>query len=111
MISPLQKCALKRRAHSLKPVVILGQHGLTEAVLRAIDEALEVHELIKIKLAGVEREQLTQVEQEICVPLRADIICHIGHMLVIYRKKPPAVVAKKVDKKRVKKQVAKYRHK
>lgn len=98
-ITPLQKTALKRRAHDLKPVVLLGQHGLTEAVLLAIDEALDVHELIKIKLAGVEKDQVDAAQQGICEPLRAEMICHIGHMLVIYRKRPKAE-AKAPAKKR-----------
>ena len=111
-ISQTQKLNLKRRAHALKPVVILGQHCLSEAVLKAIDEALEVHELIKVKLAGVERDQTDATQLAICEPLRAEAICQIGHMLVIYRKKQ-VVVAKKApkkDKKRVKKQVAKMRN-
>ncbi len=109
-ISSLQKLNLKRRAHALNPVVLLGQHGLTENVLKAIDEALEVHELIKIKCAGVEREQIDATQSAICEPLRAEIICQIGHMLVIYRKKTAvAKKAPKKDKKRVKKQVAKMR--
>lgn len=111
-ISATQKLNLKRRAHALKPVVIMGQHGLTEAVLKAIDEALEVHELIKIKLTGVERDQTAATQLAICEPLRAEAICQIGHMLVIYRKKQvvAAKSAPKKDKKRVKKQVAKLRH-
>ena len=111
-ISPQQKLNFKRRAHALKPVVILGQHGLTDAVLKAIDEALEVHELIKVKLAGVEREQTDATQVAICEPLRAEAICQIGHMLVIWRKRQPVVAKKapKKDKKRVKKQVAKLRN-
>lgn len=98
-ISTLQKTALKRRAHDLKPVVLLGQHGLTEAVLLAIDEALAVHELIKIKLAGIEKDQVDAIQQGICQPLGAEVVCHIGHMLVIYRKRPKADI-KAAAKKR-----------
>lgn len=109
MLTSLQKRALKQQAHHLKPVVLLGQHGLTDAVLAAIEEALEAHELIKIQLAGVEREQLDAIQQAICQPMNAEVICCLGHKLVIYRKNPlkvkatvapPAKRMKKIDKKR-----------
>lgn len=50
-----QKQYLKGLAHSLKPVVLLGQHGLTEGVLAEIDLALNHHELIKVKVASEDR--------------------------------------------------------
>ena len=46
-----QKQYLKGLAHNLKPVVMLGQHGLTEGVLAEIDAALNHHELIKVKVS------------------------------------------------------------
>ena len=111
-LSPIQKLTYKRRAHALKPVIILGQHGLTDAVLKAIDEALEVHELIKVKLTGIEREQLEATQTAISIPLRAEVIGQIGHMLVLYRKKQVVAIKKspKKDKKRVKKLVARQRN-
>ena len=51
-----QKQYLKGLAHSLKPVVMLGQHGLTEGVLAEIDAALNHHELIKVKVSAADRE-------------------------------------------------------
>ncbi|MGL5221733.1 MAG: ribosome assembly RNA-binding protein YhbY, partial [Plesiomonas shigelloides] len=51
-----QKQHLKGLAHPLKPVVLLGANGLTEGVLAEIDNALNHHELIKVKVAAEERE-------------------------------------------------------
>ena len=49
---------LKGEAHSLKPVVQLGSNGFTEGVLAEIENALAVHELIKIKVPAEDREEL-----------------------------------------------------
>lgn len=51
-----QKQFLKGLAHHLSPVVMLGGNGLTEGVLAEIDNALDHHELIKVKVAGADRE-------------------------------------------------------
>jgi len=60
-----QKRALKKLAHHLKPVVIVGQHGLRENVLAEIDNALEIHELIKIKLAGADKAEREAISHQI----------------------------------------------
>ena len=53
-LSNLEKKALRAKAHSLKPSVMIGQHGLTEAVLAEIDMRLNAHELIKVRIRGVQ---------------------------------------------------------
>ncbi len=55
-LSTKQKQHLKGLAHSLKPVVLMGANGLTEAVLAEIEIALNHHELIKVKVASEDRE-------------------------------------------------------
>ena len=52
-----QKKFLKKSAHHLKPIVWAGQHGVTENLIKEIDQALHDHELIKIKLRLGEREE------------------------------------------------------
>lgn len=54
-LSTKQKQHLKGLAHPLKPVVLLGSNGLTEGVLAEIEQALEHHELIKVKIATEDR--------------------------------------------------------
>lgn len=93
MINSSERRALRARAHPLKPVVLLGQHGLTPAVFVAIDEALTAHELIKIRLRGVERETRESVVTDIATQTNAEVINLIGHILTLYRAKPAPVAA------------------
>ena len=83
-----QKQELKALAHRLKPVILIGSHGLTEAVLAETDRALDDHELIKVKIAGEEREIRQQIAEEISQKLHAHIVQIIGRTLVLYRVNP-----------------------
>jgi RNA-binding protein len=88
MIDNSSRQVLKAKAHSLKPVVLLGSKGLTPAVLQEIDIALTAHELIKVKLAGQVREDRVEMKTQICSALKAECIQAIGMILVLYRKNP-----------------------
>jgi RNA-binding protein len=78
--------ALKARAHHLKPTIILGSKGLTESVLQETDIALRTHELIKIKLHGLEKSDRELVIDEICTTLHATFVQLIGKTLILFRK-------------------------
>lgn len=78
---------MKTQAHELKPVIMIGQAGLTDAVLKEIELALDTHELIKIKIR-TERAERKQIQTLICTATKAEAIQSIGQVLVIYRKKP-----------------------
>ncbi|MEO8040510.1 MAG: ribosome assembly RNA-binding protein YhbY [Betaproteobacteria bacterium] len=91
--------ALKARAHALDPVVIVGNHGLTPAVLNEIDVSLSGHELIKVRVAGEDRETRELILSEICAATGAEAVQSIGRILVVYREKP-AVAAKPARAKR-----------
>ncbi|BBQ51999.1 MULTISPECIES: ribosome assembly RNA-binding protein YhbY [Aeromonas] len=80
-----QKQYLKGLAHSLKPVVLLGQHGLTEGVLAEIDLALNHHELIKVKVASEDREMKQLVMDAIVRETGSVKVQSMGHVLTIYR--------------------------
>lgn len=88
MLSAQLKKTLKTKAHSLKPVVMLGAKGLTEAVISEIDLALNVHELIKIKLAGIERAERKEIIDQIMEQTDAELIQTIGAVAVIYKENP-----------------------
>lgn len=77
---------LRSASHALNPVVMIGNNGLSETVLREIDLNLKAHELIKIKVQSDERDLRVQMLQEICEKLGAAPVQHIGKQLVIYRK-------------------------
>ena len=87
-ISNIKKKELRKRAYSLKPFVMIGQHGLTDAVLAEIDGALHAHELIKIRIRGGDKnkrsEKCLQIEQQ----LNTEVIQQIGFITVLYRPKP-----------------------
>lgn len=76
---------LRYAGHALNQVVMIGNNGLSETVLNEIDRSLAAHELIKIKVAGDDRELRVQMLQEICEKLGAAAVQHIGKQLVIYR--------------------------
>lgn len=81
------KKKLKAQAHSLNPVVMIGQSGLTDAVLAEIELALNSHELIKLRIRA-EREDRKQIAEKICLDTNAALIQSIGQISVIYRKNP-----------------------
>ncbi len=85
---PLERKALKARAHHLAPVVMIGDAGLTPAVLREIDLALRSHELIKVRVLGDDREARAAIYGAMCADLNAAPVQSIGKLLVLYRPKP-----------------------
>ncbi|CAM4453682.1 MAG: RNA-binding protein [Legionellaceae bacterium] len=88
LISSPKKKYLKARAHSLKPTVIIGQQGLTEAVHKEIEQVLNDHELIKIRINAENRIEKNEMATHICEQQQAAFIQLIGHILVIYRPSP-----------------------
>ena len=82
----IDKKALKQQSHALKPVVMTGTNGLTPAVQQEIDQALQAHELIKIKLVA-DREERQAMTKIIIEAQGAELINQIGQMIVIYRER------------------------
>ncbi|KTD11550.1 RNA-binding protein [Legionella gratiana] len=80
------KKSLKAKAHHLKPVVLLGAKGLTEAVIAETDVALLSHELIKVKINGAEKEDRLIMANELCHQLHAEFVQMIGNTVIMYRK-------------------------
>ena len=76
---------LRGLAHSLKPVVLLGSNGLTEGVIAEIDSALNIHELIKIKIPTDDREVKQLIVDAIVRETNATKVQTIGKTLIIYR--------------------------
>lgn len=80
------KQSLKAQAHHLKPTVLLGAKGLTEAVVAETDIALLAHELIKVKINGAEKKDRIAMANELCQQLKAELVQMIGTTAIIYRK-------------------------
>ena len=77
---------LRGIAHGLKPVVFIGQKGLTDALIRSTEEAFDSHELIKIKFIDYkEKNQKTEITRD----LEGRTGCHlagmVGHVAMLYR--------------------------
>jgi RNA-binding protein len=84
-LTPQQRKYLKAQAHSLKPVVMIGAGGLSEAVLKEIDRSLAAHELIKVRILNDDREEREAWLSEICEHLDCAPVQHIGKLLLIYK--------------------------
>ncbi len=93
-LSPAQHRFLKAKAHALHPVVMVGDSGLTEAVVREADRSLKSHELIKVKVASDDRRAREGIMEQLCAALEAAPVQHIGKILVLYRpaEKPKLVL-------------------
>jgi putative YhbY family RNA-binding protein len=107
-LTVLQRQNLKARAHPLKPTVMIGNAGLTPAVLDEIARALKSHELIKIRVMNDDREARAAMLEEICTQLNAAAVQHIGKILVVYQPQedvPEVKPAKRKGKPLSKKQL------
>jgi len=80
-----QKKYLRSLAHDLSPVVMVGQHGLSDAVLAELKSSMAIHELIKIKVRAENREEKQQIIDKIVSFSEAAIVQVIGGVLVIYK--------------------------
>ena len=82
-----QKKHLRGLAHHIKPVVYIGQKGITDTVVRSVDEALNNHELIKVKFVdfkekGPKKQIAAAIEQQ----TGGEIVGLIGHTVILYRR-------------------------
>jgi RNA-binding protein len=83
-----QRRHLKGLAHPLKPVVLMGNSGLTPAVVAETDRALTDHELIKVRLPGAERDQRDAALASLAERTSSALVTRIGHVAVLYRPNP-----------------------
>jgi RNA-binding protein len=90
-LTPAERSILRAEAHALKPIVIIGEAGLTAGVLKEIDASLDSHGLIKVRVFGDDREARVEIYDTICSKLGAAPVQHIGKLLVIYRPKKEAL--------------------
>ncbi len=93
-----QKKFLRARGHALKPIVMVGQHGLSEAVLAELESTMDKHELLKIKVRTEGRDDKQKIIDEILTATNAHLIQVIGSVMVIYRafdKEPEIILPRK----------------
>ena len=87
-LTPTERKAHRAEAHHLDPVVMIGGDGLTDAVRKETDSALNAHGLIKIRVLGDDRAARDAIYQQLADELNAAPIQHIGKLLVLWRPKP-----------------------
>ncbi|MBN2417840.1 MAG: ribosome assembly RNA-binding protein YhbY [Deltaproteobacteria bacterium] len=81
-----QKKYLRGLAHNLNPVILIGQKGLTDELVKSSDQALERHELIKVKFNEFkEKDQKAEITEELCKRTNAELAGTIGHIAILYR--------------------------
>jgi RNA-binding protein len=93
-LSNPQKRHLRSLAHHLKPVVMIGQHGMKDSILEELEIALDSHELIKVRVSAEDREDRTEMINTMLEASGAELVQTIGHIAVLFRRNPkkPKVV-------------------
>ncbi|MGV8891513.1 MAG: YhbY family RNA-binding protein [Burkholderiaceae bacterium] len=97
-LTPVERSALRSEAHALNPIVMVGEAGLTPAVLKEINAGLTVHGLIKVRVFGDDRDARIAMYDTICENLKAAPVQHIGKLLVVYRPRKEAT-KERIEKK------------
>jgi putative YhbY family RNA-binding protein len=90
-LTPAQRKIHRSEAHHLDPVVMIGNDGLTPAVLKEAEMALSAHGLIKIRVLGDDRAAREEMFAALADQLHAAPIQHIGKLLVLWRPQPEKV--------------------
>jgi RNA-binding protein len=84
-LSPSQKRYLRGLAHSLKPVILTGNKGVTPALLQEFSAALDQHELVKVKLSDDRDERKSHIA-ELGDGAKAELVQSIGRVACFYRR-------------------------
>ncbi|MGH6625475.1 MAG: YhbY family RNA-binding protein [Burkholderiaceae bacterium] len=87
-LTPAQRKEHRASAHHLDPVVMIGGDGLTAAVKKEADAALNAHGLIKVRVFSDDRAARELMFQTLAADLNAAPIQHIGKLLVLWRPQP-----------------------
>ena len=88
MLSRPQIAFLRSQAHGYKPIVRVGQKGLTDAVVAELERALDDHELVKIRLAGGGRDERSTWVRQLCDRTGAEPVQQIGATATLFRRNP-----------------------
>lgn len=86
-LSERQRKYLRGLGHTLNPVLMIGQHGLTPAVIAEANRALHDHELIKVKFRAAEREARDQGLTELAAATASVLLQRIGHTALYYKRR------------------------
>jgi RNA-binding protein len=85
-LTPFQKRYLRGLAHSLAPVVMLGQKGVTANLITELNVAIDRHELIKVRLSGADKEERSAQIDALCAGSGAELVQTIGHTATLWKR-------------------------
>jgi len=98
-LTPAQRKEHRAQAHHLDPVVMIGADGLTPAIRKETDAALNAHGLIKVRVFSDDRANREAMFADLADQLGAAPIQHIGKLLVLWRPVPPKEKAERDDRR------------
>ena len=87
-LSEAQKKYLRGLGHRLKPMIMVGESGISEALLREYESTLEHHELIKVRVRVGDRELRDAMIEKLCADGGAALVQRIGNVALLYRANP-----------------------
>lgn len=87
-LTEAQQKFLRGRGHDLKPLILIGNAGLSEAVFAEFDSTITHHELIKVKIRGADRDTRDAIIAELCERGAATLVQKIGNVALLYRANP-----------------------
>jgi len=88
MLSDVQRKYLRRLGHDRKPVVLIGNPGLSPNLIAEMDRALTDHELVKVRARVGDRGLRDEILAELAKSTRSEVVQRIGHVAVYYRRHP-----------------------
>jgi len=86
MLTESQKKFLRGMGHQLKPVVMVGDAGLSDAVMKEFDQTIRHHELVKVRIRAGDRETRDNIISELCRQGDAELVTRIGNVALVYRR-------------------------
>lgn len=87
-LSEAQKKHLRGLGHNLKPVIMVGDSGLSESLLAEFESTLTHHELIKVRVRVGDRKARDSIIDELCETASATLVQRIGNIALLYRENP-----------------------
>lgn len=85
MINSKQRKYLKSLTHSREPLLQIGKYGLTEGAIAQLNELLEAHELVKIRVLNNSPVEVEEIVEEILDKTESEFVQKIGNKLTLYR--------------------------
>jgi RNA-binding protein len=87
-LSEPQKKYLRGLGHALKPLIMVGDAGLSDSLLAEFESTLAHHELIKVRIKAGDRESRDKMVDELCSTSGADLVQRVGNMALLFRSNP-----------------------